>query len=130
MIKVCVNCSQSVAMSWFAVMNCNKKHKIIGKCPISGYLKRAVIIKTGLMLQAAKLIIYHPESSYVKSIFKKRASDPSWKLENELYYKAPQISRFSPRSMPTFLPHKKDNKYNKIVMNEKNRMKKFSSVSF
>ena len=77
-------------MSWFAVMNCNKKHKIIGKCPISGYLKRAVFIKTGLMLQAAKLIIYHPESSYVKSILKKRAFDPAGNLRMNCIIKPPK----------------------------------------
>ena len=43
--------------------------------------------------------------------FEEKYFDPSWKLQNQLYYKDRQISRrLLPGSIPTLLPHKKDNK--------------------
>ena len=43
--------------------------------------------------------------------FEEKCFDPSWKLQNELYYKDLQMSRrLLPGSIPTLLPHKKDNK--------------------
>ena len=43
--------------------------------------------------------------------FEEKYFDPSWKLQHQLYYKDRQISRrLLPRSIPTLLPHKKDNK--------------------
>ena len=43
--------------------------------------------------------------------FEEKCFDPSWKLQNELYYKDRQISRWLlAGSIPTLLPHKKDNK--------------------
>ena len=43
--------------------------------------------------------------------FEEKYFDPSWKIQNQLYYKDRQISRrLLPRSIPTLLPHKKDNK--------------------
>ena len=61
------------------------------------------------MLQSANLIICHLKSSYVQIILKR--FDRSWKLQNEGYYKDRQISRrLLPGSIPTLLPHKKDNR--------------------
>ena len=61
------------------------------------------------MLQSANLIICHLKSSYVQIILKR--FDRSWKLQNEGYYKDCQISRrLLPGSIPTLLPHKKDNR--------------------
>ena len=61
------------------------------------------------MLQSAKLIICHLKSSYVQIILKR--FDRSRKLQNEGYYKDRQISRrLLPGSIPTLLPHKKDNR--------------------
>ena len=43
--------------------------------------------------------------------FDEKCFDPSWKFQNELYCKDNQISRrLLPGSIPTILPHKKDNK--------------------
>ena len=65
--------------------------------------------KIGFMLQSANLIICHLKSSYVQIILKR--FDRSWKLQNEGYYKDCQISRrLLPGSIPTLLPHKKDNR--------------------
>ena len=52
----------------------------------------------------SKILIYSDH-------FEEKCFDPSWKLQNELYYKDPQISRrllLGP--IPTLLPHKTDNK--------------------
>ena len=67
--------SQSVAMSWCAVINCN--NKIIVKCLISDYPKIQAFIKIGFMLQAVQLIICHLKSWYIQTILKRSALIPA-----------------------------------------------------
>ena len=46
-----------------------------------------------------------------RPFFQEKCFDPSWKLQNELYYNDCKISRrLFPGSIPTLLPHKTDNK--------------------
>ena len=52
----------------------------------------------------SKILIYSDD-------FEEKFFDPSWELQNELYYKDRQISRrLLPGSIPTLLPHKTDTK--------------------
>ena len=52
----------------------------------------------------SKILIYSDD-------FEEKCFDPSWELQNELYYKDRQISRrLLPGSIPTLLPHKTDTK--------------------
>ena len=104
-IKVCVNCSQSTAMSRCPVINCNNKTP--NNRGVSYFLQIPVFINITFILHAAKLMICHPKTSYIHKIFKKYL-DPSWKLQNEQYCKDHQIGRrLLPRSIPTLLTHKK-----------------------
>ena len=46
-----------------------------------------------------------------RPFFQEKCFDPSWKLQNELYYHNCKISRrLLPGSIPTLLPHETDNK--------------------
>ena len=98
-------------MSWCAVINCNNKTKNNRdvshfRLPEDTSVLKDWIHATGRPIDnfPSKILICsnHPEE---------KCFDPSWKLQNELYYKDRQISRrLLPGSIPTLLPYKKDNK--------------------
>ena len=102
--------SQSVAMSWCAVINCNKKKKKkIEKCLISDYPKIQTFIKIHWIHATSCPIDNLPSKILICSDhFEEKCFDPSWKLQNELYYKDRQISRrLIPGSIPTPFSQKK-----------------------
>ena len=106
-----VEVAQSIVMSWCAVINCNNTTKHNRKVSYFRLPKDTSVHKD--WIHATGCPIDHlPSKIFICSDhFEEKCFDPSWKLQNELYYKHCQISRrFPPRSIPTLLPHKKDNK--------------------
>ena len=93
-------------MSWYAVINCNNKTKnnrevSYFRQPKDTTLHKDWIHSTGCAVDNLPSKIFICSDHYEKKCF-----DPSWKLQNEQYYKDRQISRrLLPRSIPTLLPH-------------------------
>ena len=100
--------SQSVAMSWCAVINCNNKKNnrelSYFWLPKDTTVQKDWIHATGRPIDnlPSKILICSDHSE-------EKCFDPSWKIQNELYYKDRQISkRLLPGSITTLLTHKKD----------------------
>ena len=93
-------------MSWCAVINCSNKknNREVSYFRLSKdtHIQKDWIHATGRPIDnlSSKILICSDH-------FEKKCFDPSWKLQNELYYKDCQISRrLFPGSIPTLLPQK------------------------
>ena len=98
-------------MSWCAVINCNNKIK--NNKEVSYFqLPKYTSIHKDWIHATGRPIDHLPSKILICSDqFEEKCFDPSWKLQNELYYKDCQISRrLLPGSIPTLLLHKKGNK--------------------
>ena len=98
-------------MSWCTVIKCNNKTKNNREVSYFWLPKDTSVHEDWIHA------IGHPVDNLPSKIFicsdhfEEKCFDPSWKLQNELYYKDCQISRrLLPGSIPTLLPYKKDNK--------------------
>ena len=98
-------------MSWCAVINCNNKTKNNREVSYFRLPKDTSVHKDWIHATGRPIDNFSSKILICSDHFEEKCSDPSWKLRNELYYKDCQISRrLLPRSIPTLLPDKKDNK--------------------
>ena len=95
-------------MSWCAVINCNNKIK--NNKEVSYFqLPKYTSIHKDWIHATGRPIDHLPSKILICSDqFEEKCFDPSWKLQNELYYKDRQISRrLLPGSIPTPFSQKK-----------------------
>lgn len=78
-IIVCVNCFQSAVKSLCGVISCNNKTQRIQKYLICVYTKLPVFIN--IHVTGPQTDIWHPESSYIQTILKKKALIPAGNLK-------------------------------------------------
>ena len=100
-------------MSWCAVINCNNKTKNDREVSYFRLPKVTSVHKDWIHVTGRHVTIDNLPSKILicSEHFEEKCFDPSWKLQNELYYKDCQISRWLlAGSIPTLLHHKKDNK--------------------
>ena len=98
-------------MSWWAVINCNNKTKNNREVPYFQLPKDTSVHKDWIHATGRPIDNLPSKILICSDHFEEKCFDPSWKLQNELYYKDRQISRWLlAGSIPTLLPHKKDNK--------------------
>ena len=98
-------------MSWCAVINCNNKTKNNREVSYFRLPKDTSVHKDWIHATGRPIDNLPSKILICSDHFEEKCFDPSWKLQNELYYKDPQISRrllLGP--IPTLLPHKTDNK--------------------
>ena len=98
-------------MSWCAVLNCNNKTKNDREVSYFRLPKDTSVHKDWIHVTGRRIDNLPSKILICSEYFEEKCFDPSWKLQNELYYKDRQISRWLlAGSIPTLLPHKKDNK--------------------
>ena len=99
------------AMSWCAVKNCHNKTHNNRKVSYFRLPKDTSVHKDWIQATCRQVDNLPSKIFICSDHFEEKCFDPSWKLQNELYYKDRQISRrLLPGSIPTLLPQKKDNK--------------------
>ena len=98
-------------MSWCAVINCNNKTKNNREVSYFRLPKDTSVHKDWNHATSRPIDNLPSKILICSNDFEEKCFDHSWKLQNELFYKDRQISRrLLPGSIPTLLPHKKDNK--------------------
>ena len=98
-------------MSWCAVKNCNNKTNNNREVSYFRLPKDTSVHKDWIHATCRQVDTLPSKIFICSDHFEEKCFDPSWKLQNELYYKDRQIPRrLLPGSIPTLLPHKKDNK--------------------
>ena len=98
-------------MSWCAVINYNNKTKSNREVSYFRLLKDTSVHKDWIYVTGRPVDNLPSKILICSEYFEEKCFDPSWNLQNELHYKDRQISRWLlAGSIPTLLPHKKDNK--------------------